>query len=87
LEVNLKIIHQDCDQSLAKSKSLPINSYIVKYVLDDEQKYDIVQCGSTVEVFDYYYDKYKNVLSIDWTEGTINPKSYGYTKPEKKKKS
>lgn len=82
----MKIIHQNCEQSLAKNKSLPINSYIVKYILDNVETFDIVQCGSKVEVFNYYYDKYRNVSSIDWTEGTINPKSYGYTKPEKKRK-
>ncbi|MDW7641536.1 MAG: hypothetical protein SCG72_03935 [Nitrosarchaeum sp.] len=82
----MKIIHQNCEQSLSNDKSLPNNSYLVGYIIEDVQSYDIVQSSSRVEVFDYYYDLCKNVVSIDWTNGKTNPKFYGYTKPEGKKK-
>ena len=47
--------------------------------------------GSTVEIFDYYYDKYKNVQGISWTKGIVNPKTFDCThdeleKPKKKRK-
>ena len=84
----MKVIHKDCDSELAKDKSLPVNSYLVCYIENDEKKYDIVQSGSSVDVFDIYYDQYGkgNVRSIEWTDGTINPKLYGYTQKTKKQK-
>ncbi len=84
----LKIIHKDCDKSLSKDKSLPVDSYIVTYLVKDEEKYDIVQTGSKVELFDDYYDEYgKGALKeIKWTNGKINPKMYGYIPKETKKR-
>lgn len=71
------IIHKNCDKNLAKDKTLPRNSYLVTYEQDEELVYDIVQCSSKVQIFDYYYDRYGNVLKdIRWTEGTVNPKCY-----------
>jgi len=67
----------DCDPIAAESKELPSDSYLVSYKIDDELKYDIVQ-GFLVEVFDHYYDKYKNVNGIDWTSGNISPKTFNY---------
>ena len=82
----MKIIHQDCEKSLSQNKSLPVDSYLITYSSEDLLKYDIVQSPSKIELFNYYYDLYKNVISIDWTDGKISSKMYGYTKPEKKKK-
>ncbi len=81
---SIKIIHKNCDASLSKDKSLPINSYLVKYSSMDKIMYDIVQ-GTRVSIFDHYYDEYGKVLSIDWTDGRVNPKIYGST-PKKKSK-
>jgi hypothetical protein len=85
-EINVKIIHQDCEKSLSKNKSLPTNSYLVTYVSEEGEKSDIVQSASRVDVFDYYYDLYKNIILIKWTDGKISPKLYEQTKPEKKKR-
>jgi hypothetical protein len=84
----LNIIHKDCDKSLAQDKSLPVNSYLVIYCVKDVEKYDIVQSGARIEVFDNYYDEYgKGALKeIKWTEGTVNPKTYGYVPKESKKR-
>lgn len=84
----MNIIHKDCDPSLSKDKHLPINSYIVFYILNDEKKYDIVQASGFSEVFDCYYDEYgkNSIQSIKWTDGTINPKMYGCRPKESKKK-
>jgi hypothetical protein len=35
----LNIIHKDCDEALAKDKSLPINSYLVTYLVKDTDNY------------------------------------------------
>ena len=87
-EKQLNIIHKKCDKALAKDKSLPINSYLVTYLIKDEKTYDIVQAGSFVEVFDEYYDEYGKgaIQKIEWTQGTVNPKTYGYTPRDSKKK-
>ena len=79
----VNIIHRDCDKSVSKDKSLPLDSYIVSYSDDGVLKYDIVQ-GTQVSIFDHYYDEYRNVVSMKWTEGRVNPKSYNL--PQKKNK-
>ncbi len=85
----MKILHKQCDKSLSKDKTLPRNSYVVKYLLEKEIKYDIVQSGSRVEIFDFYYDTYGkgSLMEISWTEGTINPRLYGISNSEDKKRS
>jgi hypothetical protein len=79
----INIIHRDCDKSVSKDKSLPLDSYIVSYSDDGIEKYDIVQ-GTQVSIFDHYYDEYRNVISMKWTDGRVNPKSYN--QPQKKSK-
>jgi hypothetical protein len=84
--MSFNIIHVNCDPSAADDKTLPRDSYLVTYGHDDGERYDIVQ-GLKVEIFNYYWDKYRDVRGIKWTEGTINPKTWGYqSKTEKKKK-
>jgi hypothetical protein len=84
----LNIIHKDCDKSLSKDKSLPVDSYLVTYLVKDKEKYDIVQAGSKVEVFDTYYDEYGkgSLQSIQWTDGRVNPRVYGYVPKETKRR-
>jgi hypothetical protein len=84
----LNIIHKDCDKELAKNTSLPINSYLVIYLVKDKETYDIVQAGGKVEIFDTYYDEYgKGALKgIKWTDGKVSPKVYGYVPKETKKR-
>lgn len=77
----LNIIHNDCDPTIAKSKELPSNSYLVTYVSEGEIKYDITQSNSEVQIFEVYYDKYKEVRGIEWTSGIVNPKSWNYQAP------
>lgn len=81
----MTILHKECEPSMAKNKSLPRDSYLVSYLVEDELKYDISR-GTRVELFDFYYDTYRNVKSISWTDGTVNPKTYDYIPKENKKK-
>jgi hypothetical protein len=82
------LIHKQCDKSLANDKSLPINSYIITYLLENEKMYDIVQASSVCEVFDKYYDEYGkgSIQEIKWTNGKVSPKMYGYKPKETKKR-
>lgn len=84
MEGKIKVIHSNCDPSLSNNKSLPSNSYLVSYLDGEKLIYDIAQ-GSRVSIFDHYYDHYRNVISINWTEGRVNPKVYN-SQPQKKSK-
>jgi hypothetical protein len=53
---------------------------------DNEVCHDVVRSGTQVEVFDYYHDNSYTVKSIKWTNGSVSPKTYGYTPKDVKKK-
>ena len=81
-----QVLHQKCEKSAAKDKSLPLNSYIVTYDSDEETFYDIVICNKQSDIFDIYWDKYREGLKdIRWTDGRVNPKLW-QSRTEKKKK-
>lgn len=80
------ILHQNCKREQSSDKSLPLDSFIVTYMNDNEICHDIVQCNSQVEVFDYYHDNSHIVKSIEWTEGRVNPRFYRYSPKDSKKK-
>ena len=86
----IKLVFEKCQRDKANDKKLPSDSFIVSYDQDKELKYDIVRASAQVDVFDAYYDKYKNVKGIEWTKGIIHPKTYdGQTQtstPKKKAK-
>ncbi len=79
----MKLLHEKCEKDKATDKKLPSDSFIVSYKVEEKINYDIVRSGSPVEIFDHYYDKYKNVQAISWTNGVINPKSYDSSNVEK----
>jgi hypothetical protein len=87
-KTGVKILHEKCDKLLAESKQLPLDSYLVTYEVNGVTLYDIVQCSAKVKIFDAYYDKFGAgaLKSMKWTDGTVNPKLYGATKPEQPKK-
>ncbi len=79
-------LHQKCDPELANDRGLPYTAYLVAYEEDGEMFYDIVIPSKKVEIFDYYWDKYREGLkSFKQTEGRVNPKLWG-VKPKKEKK-
>ena len=86
----IRLIFEKCPRDKANDKKLPSDSFIVSYEHDKELKHDIIRAAAQVDVFDAYYDKYKNVKGIQWTKGIIHPKTYdGQTKastPKKKAK-
>ena len=84
----MKVLHEQCEKNKSEDKKLRLDSFLITYKVDDETKYDVARGGSTVEIFDYYYDKYKNVQGISWTKGIVNPKTFDSTnaEPERPKK-
>ena len=82
----MKILHQNCDPSLADDRTLPYNAYLVTYEIDGAIAYDLVIPDKQVEIFDYYWDRYREGLK-GWkqSEGRVNPKLWG-NKPKEEKK-
>ena len=59
----------------------------MEYECDGQLMYDIVNSQKKVEIFDHYWDRYREGLkSFKQTEGRINPKLWGYSKKENKGK-
>lgn len=82
----MKIINKDCDPTLAQDKSLPYTAYLVEYLQDGVTKFDIAVSSKQSEIFDYYWDNYRNDLTnMVQTEGRANPKIWGSKKQTKKK--
>ena len=58
----MQVIHEKCEKKAADDKKLPKSSYLDTYVAEEKLTYDIVLADSRVEIFDHYYDKYKEGL-------------------------
>ena len=86
--MSLKILHQNCDPNLAQDKSLPYTAYIVKYKDSAEGIcYDIVIANKKTDIFDFYWDKYREgLISFKQSEGRVNPKLWFYKDETKKKR-
>ena len=83
----LKIIKEDCDPSVDNTTDLPNNCYIVTYNKDGTATYDLVAAAKQSEIFDNYYDKYKkDFVTMQQSEGRVNPKLWGNPSPKDKKK-
>lgn len=82
----MRVLHQNCDPQLANDRSLPYNCYLVTYEIDGALAYDLVIPDKQVEIFDYYWDKYREGLK-GWkqSEGRVNPKLWGAQAKESKK--
>tara|TARA_R100000995_G_C3442648_1_gene104115 strand:+ start:265 stop:564 length:300 start_codon:yes stop_codon:yes gene_type:complete len=86
-EAKVKVINEKCEKSAADDKTLPKSAYLVTYVKEEKITYDIVMADSRVEIFDHYWDTYKEGLqSISWTRGTVNPRQWNSNNPSPPKK-
>ena len=83
----MKIINENCERELANDRTLPYNAYLVTYEVDAVMAYDLVISDKNMDIFDYYWDKYREGLK-GWkqSEGRVNPRLWGNKQPEKKKK-
>ena len=81
------MLHEDCDITLADDRTLPYTAYLVTYKVDEALKYDIVMTDKTSDIFDHYWDKYREgFVSYKQSEGRINPRQWGYAPKEEKRK-
>ena len=71
----IKMIHKDCDPSLAENKSLPYTAFLIEYLQDGMTKFDIASGNKQVDIFDHYWDHYRHdLINMTQTEGRVNPK-------------
>lgn len=82
----MRVLHQNCDPEVANDRTLPYSAYLVTYEIDGALAYDLVIPDKQVEIFDYYWDRYREGLK-GWkqSEGRVNPKLWG-NKPKEEKK-
>lgn len=84
--MSVKVLHKNCDPSLAEDRTLPYSAYIVKYLDEDQYNYDIVIANKRVDIFDYYWDRYREgLITFKQTEGRVNPKVWDNSSNKKKK--
>jgi hypothetical protein len=81
----LRILYEDCDPDKALDRSLPYTAYLIEYKKDGESHYDVALGKKQVEIFDHYWDKYRdNFVTMKQSEGRINPKLWGNEPPKTK---
>ena len=85
-DYSCEVILEKTTADKANDRKLPSDAVEVYYVVDGEEHLDVTRSGKSVNIFDFYYDKYKNVKKIDYGHGTVNPSQWGYKKPEKKRR-
>ena len=87
-DYSCQILQEKTTLEAANDKSLPNDARLIYYIVDGVQYIDLTRCKKTVQLFDMYYDKYGNgaVQKIEFGYGTVNPKLWGYKKPDEKKK-
>lgn len=82
----IHILHQNCDSELANDKSLPYTAYLVKYIDEESICCDIVISDKKADIFDYYWDLYReNLINLKQTEGRVNPRLWPTHVPQTKK--
>ena len=87
-EYSCEIILEKTTKDKAQDRKFPSDAFNVTYVVDGEERLDVTRSGKQSNVFDMYYDRYgkDSVKRIDWGYGTVNPSTWGYRTPEKKKR-
>ena len=83
----MKILDENCDPKVAEDPKLPYTAYLIQYADKEVVKYDLTIGDSKVEIFDHYYDKYKNVMKMIQSNGRMNPKLWRQKPKAQKPKS
>jgi hypothetical protein len=82
-----EVIQENCDKLDAKNSQLPSDAHLVSYMRGGIVSYDITRSSKIVNIFDMYWDKFGNDLKkIEWADGRVNPRLWGYQAPKTKKR-
>tara|TARA_Y100001970_G_scaffold221730_1_gene272575 strand:+ start:283 stop:663 length:381 start_codon:yes stop_codon:yes gene_type:complete len=82
-----EILIEDGSMGDVSVKNAPTDAFIVKYMFEGKLHIDLTR-GSKINIFDMYYDKFKQdgIQSIDYGFGTIKPNLWNYQVTGTKKK-
>ena len=69
-DYSCEILLEKTTPEKAKDSSFPTDAYNVTYTVDGEDRLDVCRAQKAANIFDLYYDKYKNVKSIQYGSGT-----------------
>lgn len=83
-----QILIENATLEQVKDPSWPTDAYLVFYTINDKNYMDLCRGGKKVSIFDLYYDKFGSgsIKKIEWGYGRVNPRTWGYKAPEKKKR-
>ena len=70
-DYSCEILLEKTTPEKAKDTSFPTDAYNVTYTVDGEDRLDVCRAQKAANIFDLYYDKYKNVKGIEYGSGTI----------------
>ena len=60
-DYSCEILLEKTTPEKAKDSSFPTDAYNVTYTVDGEDRLDVCRAQKAANIFDLYYDKYKNV--------------------------
>ena len=81
----MRVLKENCTLEDGQDTTLPYTCYIVTYKVDGNEKYDLAMGSKQSEIFDYYYDLYKDgFVTMKQAEGRIAPNMW--TDPTEKAK-
>jgi hypothetical protein len=82
-----EVIQENCNKVDAKNPQLPSDAHLVSYVRGGKMSYDITRSNKMANIFDMYWDKFGDALKkIEWADGRVNPRLWGYQAPKTKKR-
>ena len=82
-----QLIAENATAEQIEDRQLPTDTMIVSYLVEDKLQKDLCR-GSTVRIFDLYYDKFGkgSIKGIDYGHGTISPVQWGYKHHRQRKR-
>ena len=66
-DYSCEILLEKTTPEKAKDSSFPTDAYNVTYTVDGEDRLDVCRAQKAANIFDLYYDKYKNVNCLLYT--------------------
>tara|TARA_B100001996_G_scaffold202620_1_gene155156 strand:- start:203 stop:541 length:339 start_codon:yes stop_codon:yes gene_type:complete len=85
-DYSCEILLERTTSDKANNKKFPTDAYNVTYSVDGKDFLDVTRSYKMSNIFDMYHDRYGNVKSIDYGQGSISPNRWGYKEPPRKKR-
>lgn len=84
---NCELLSHNITQEQLMNPELPTDTYFIQYDTEEGTIMDLCRSSKMANIFDMYYDKVgNNIRKIDFAYGRKNPKLWGYSAPQPKKR-